>query len=347
MDQRILRTIDANLNRAREALRVLEEHARMVLDDRKLTERIKQLRHAIATAGCAFDTHSLLSSRDIQNDVGTTIATLTEATRRNEADVAAAAAKRAAEAMRCVEEYGKIVDASAAAGVERLRYETYAIEQDLLLAGPRRRRLRDAHLHVLITEEYCNGPWLSVCEQAIAGGADVLQLREKKLNDHELLARAEQLRSLTLRHDMLMFVNDRPDIARLVGADGLHVGQEDMGVAQAKAIGGHCLLVGKSTHSILQVRAAMAEAPDYIAVGPMFTTKTKPNTSVQGPGLLSAAHAECNTPIVAIGGITKTNIAELSAAPTLCVAICQHIISSNDVAETTKAMKQLLISKHA
>ncbi len=317
----------------------------MVLDDRKLTERIKQLRHAIATVGVSFGTNSLLSSRDIQRDVGATISTLTEATRRNDADVAAAAAKRAAEAMRCVEEYGKIVDASSAARVERLRYETYAIEQDLLLAGPRRRRLRDARLHVLITEEFCNGPWLLVCEQAIAGGADVLQLREKRLSDRELLARAGELRSLTLRHDVMMVVNDRPDIARLVGADGVHVGQEDMGVAQARSIGGHCLLVGKSTHSIAQVRAAVAEAPDYIAVGPMFTTKTKPNTSVQGPDLLVAAHEDCITSIVAIGGITNKNIAELDATSTLCVAICQHIISSNDVTAMTSLIRQQLVSQ--
>ena len=344
MDQRILRTIDANLNRAREALRVLEEHARMILDDRKLTERVKQLRHALTTVGRAFGADALLSSRDIQHDVGTNIATPTEASRRHHADVTAAAAKRAAEAMRCVEEYGKIVDASVAARVEQMRYETYAIEQDLLLTGPRRFRLREARLHVLVTEEFCNGPWLSVCEQAIAGGADVLQLREKTLNDRELIARAEQLRTLTLRNDVLMVVNDRPDIARLVGADGLHVGQEDMSVAQARDCGGPCLFVGRSTHSLAQVLAARADEPDYIAVGPMFASKTKPKADVQGPDLLAAASAECDTPIVAIGGIMGENIATLSPAPTLCVAVCQHIIGSDDVTGTTTALKQQLIS---
>jgi thiamine-phosphate pyrophosphorylase len=340
MDPAALRIIDANLNRAREGLRVLEEHARFVQDDPVLTERVKRLRHDLVEAGKIFGTDALLAERDIQHDVGTQISTASEQTRGGAGDVAAAAGKRASEALRCIEEYGKIINAEAAARIEQLRYELYAVEQDLLIIGPRRQRLRAARLFVLVTEALCNGPWLIVCEQAIAGGADALQLREKSLSDRELLYRARELRELTRLHGVLLFINDRPDIARLAGADGVHVGQDDLKVSEARHIGGGCVLVGKSTHSVEQAQLALAESPDYIAVGPMFTSKTKPDVEVQGPMLLEEVLAMTDVPVVAIGGITETNAASLKPRGVRCIAVCQSVISARDPAAAARVLKE-------
>ena len=342
MDPTILRIIDANLNRAREGLRVLEEYARLSLDDAALTERIKQLRHDLTTAGKALGVEAALAARDIEHDVGTEISTDAERSRASIEAVAAAAAKRASEALRCIEEYGKLVDPRAAARVEQLRYRLYAVEQDSLVAAPLRRRLREARLHVLITESLCRGPWLTVCEQAVAGGADVIQLREKTLSDRELLERARRLRELTGRMGVLFMVNDRPDIARLCEADGVHVGQDDMDVSLARRIVGPRGLVGKSTHSVEQARRAIAESPDYVAAGPMFASSTKPDVEVQGPRLLAAVAAMTDLPVVAIGGIDSTNAATLAASRPFQAAVCHSVIGSPEPAVAARTIKGCL-----
>jgi len=342
MDSALLRILDANFNRAREGLRVLEEHARLGLDDAGLTSRLKNLRHALAAAGRAFGDETLLAARDIQHDVGTDIGTESERTRAYAGQVVAAAAKRVGESLRCLEEYGKILSPDAAASVERLRYEVYAVEQEICVAAPRRARLKPPLLHVLVTEELCRGPWFEVCRQAVAGGADVLQLREKSVNDRELLARARRLRELTAESGAMLFVNDRPDIARLAGADGVHVGQSDLPVAEARRIAGPRILVGASTHGVDEARAALAERPDYIAVGPMFPSNTKPRMAVPGPPLLAAVVQFADVPVVAIGGITTENIAELSPGGRFHAAVCQAVIAVADPAASAAELKRRL-----
>jgi thiamine-phosphate pyrophosphorylase len=342
MDSALLRILDANLNRAREGLRVLEEHARLGLDDAGLTSRLKNLRHALAAVGRAFGDESLLAARDIQHDVGTNIDTESERTRADAGQVVTAAAKRVGESLRCLEEYGKILSPDAAASVERLRYEVYAVEQEIFVAAPRRARLKPPLLHVLVTEELCRGPWFDVCRQAVAGGAEVLQLREKSVNDRELLARARRLRELTAESGALLFVNDRPDIARLAGADGVHVGQSDLPVAEVRRIAGPRILVGVSTHGVDEARAALAERPDYIAVGPMFPSNTKPRMAVPGPALLAAVVQFADVPVVAIGGITTESIAELSPGGRFHAAVCQAVIAAVDPATSAAELKRRL-----
>lgn len=330
MVPQVLRILDANFNRAREALRVLEEHARLVLDDQPLTQRIKSLRHDLAAAAQALNLDALLAERDIEGDVGTHVTTDGERRRTAPADVADAAGKRAAEALRCLEEYGKIICPDAAADCKRLRYALYAVEQDLHCAGPRRRKLRVARLHVLVTESLCRGSWQDVCAAAIDGGADAIQLREKDLPDGALLARATFLRERTRERNVLLVINDRPDIARLAGADAVHLGQHDLPVAEARRIVGPTLLVGKSTHSPAQLREAMEEMPDYVAVGPMFASPTKPDIPIAGPALLVEAAGRCDVPIVAIGGITADNVAQLHAGRPFAVAVSSAVIAADD-----------------
>lgn len=290
-----LRILDANLNRAREALRVLEEHVRLVSPDAALCLRLKQMRHTLAQIADLFGAEALLAARDIRGDIGTSISTDTEHHRDGPAHVARAAAKRLTESLRCIEEYGKIINVAAAARVEQLRYDAYALEQEILATLPRRAALCRARLHVLITESLCRRPWLEVCERALQGGADVLQLREKALADRDLLQRARQMRELTRRFDALLIINDRPDIARLAGADGVHLGEDDLSIAEARQIAGPTALIGRTVHSVAEAQEALAQGPDYLGVGPMFASRTKtvPTTSRKaeeptGPAFLIA-----------------------------------------------------------
>lgn len=353
VDRSVLRILDANFNRVREALRVMEEHARMILDDAALARRIKECRHRLAAAMTAFDIKDLLASRDALGDVGTAITTESESTRDGTLAVALAAAKRAGESLRVIEEYSKTLNSAVAQQVESIRYEVYSLEQELLLGGPRRRRLRDARLHVLVTADLCRGDWLRVTAAALAGGADIIQLREKDLPDRELLDRAIKLRRLTQQHDALLIINDRPDIALLANADGVHLGLDDLPVAEARRIVGPLRLIGATAHSPDEARAALAEKPDYLGLGPMFASPTKPKIAVNGPRLLreviAAASMDAGSPpLVAIGGITTDNITQLTEAfaipnaPPIAIAICQAVIAAEDSEVAARHLKSCM-----
>jgi thiamine-phosphate pyrophosphorylase len=342
MESGVARILDANFNRAREAMRVIEESVRFGADDASLTAAMKQLRHDLAAAMAKLDAEGLLAGRDTPGDVGTTISTDAERTRDSTADVVAASFKRLTEALRVLEEYGKTVNAAFAAVIEQLRYRVYDLEVRVRFEPWRLRRFAGVRLYVLITESLCRDNWLAAAEAAIEGGAQCLQLREKAMPDGELLRRAEALRELTRRRDVLLVINDRPDIARLVGADGVHLGQDDMPVAAARRIAGQRALIGKSTHTLDQARNALAENPDYIAVGPMFATATKPQEHVAGPETLAAVLAEADRPLVAIGGITPDRIGALTAVGCRCVAVCTAVISQPDVTAAARAIRAII-----
>jgi thiamine-phosphate pyrophosphorylase len=332
VESAVARILDANLNRAREALRVLEEHARFARDDPTLTERIKRARHDLAAAAEALPQRELLAARNVASDVGTAISTPREAVRGSTADVAVAAAKRVGEALRCLEEYAKTVDSVVATRFERLRYATYEIEQAMVLGRGGGARISRGRLHVLITESLCRRPWLEVAAAVIEAGVDLLQLREKGMPEREVLTRAKQLRELAHARGAAVVVNDRPDIARLAGADGVHLGQDDLPVAEARRIVGPTAAVGLSTHTVEQVRAALDEGADYIAVGPMFASPTKPSASIAGPRLAAEALALTDRPVVAIGGITAERIGELIQVGVRSIAVCQAVIAAPDPA---------------
>jgi thiamine-phosphate diphosphorylase len=304
MQRSAARILDANLNRAREAMRVLEDFARFALDDAAMSRTLKQMRHDLAAAANVWPIAELLAARNTPGDVGTRITTDGEKRRESVADIVTAAAKRLTEALRVLEEYAKLENPKAAAAIERIRYRAYNVEKRLVpiardrapdpesrIQNPkwRTQAFANVRLYVLITESLCRRSWLRTAREAIAGGADCLQLREKDLDDGELLSRARLLAGLCHRHGVLCIINDRPDIARLAGADGVHLGQTDMSVAAAREIAGPDMLIGKSTHNVSQLRRALRERPDYLAIGPMYDTATKPQRHIAGPGTLRKA----------------------------------------------------------
>jgi thiamine-phosphate pyrophosphorylase len=330
MEPDTARLLDANLNRAREALRVVEDYARFALDDAAAATRIKQSRHDLRRVAESLGADRLLGARHVAGDVGRDVKTESESRRDTATDVVRAAFARFGEATRALGEYGKLVDPTAAQLAESLRYRAYDLEQRLLLRGPLCKRLRAARLYVIITEEHCRGDWLATAAAAIAGGAACIQLREKHLSDAELLERAEQVREIAQANEVLFVINDRPDIARLARADGVHIGQDDLSVAQARRIGGGNLLVGKSTHNLAQFEAALSEEPDYIAVGPVFPSPTKPRKSVAGPDTLAAAAKCTQVPLIGIGGITAENAARVLKAGASGVCVCSAVSAASD-----------------
>jgi thiamine-phosphate pyrophosphorylase len=347
-----LRIIDASANRAREALRVMEDVARFVLDDADLSAALKDIRHDVALAlSDSADAGALLASRDTPGDVGTSISTPGEYRRENVGSVAAAAAKRLTEALRSIEECVKVgPEGPVAKGVEALRYRAYDVEKRLLLALGTG-RARQWTLCVLITEPLCELPWEEVARQSIEGGADCLQLREKSLSDAALLRRARRLVAITreMGPDVSVIVNDRPDIAVLSGAHGVHVGQEDLPVEEIRKLAGFSLLIGVSTSNLERALAAARAGADICGVGPMFQTTTKDKPNLAGPEYLReylANAATARVPHLAIGGITPENISQLAAVGCRGVAVSAAVIKRQRPAVACRALRDGLAPTH-
>jgi len=338
----IYRILDANFNRVREALRVAEDCGRFALNDPGITAMAKNLRSDLQKILQAMPAAEFITSRDTPGDIGTAITSPTEPSRGDLSDVATAACKRLTEALRTIEEYTKIVAPDKILAIERMRYDAYTLEQRLrgrLLISP---RLAEARLYVLVTSTLCKGGVRETARAAIAGGADAVQVREKDVPDAEFLALAAELRELTDETGRLLTVNDRPDIAAMVGADGVHLGQHDLPVAEARRLLRPGAIVGKSTHDISQARAAVNEGADYISVGPMFPTTTKAAGPVAGLDLLKRAAAEISLPIVAIGGINAANAGRLVVAGARCLAVCSAVCGADDPKAAAEAIRKQL-----
>jgi thiamine-phosphate pyrophosphorylase len=324
------RILDAGANRAREALRVLEDYARFVLNDAFLSGQLKQLRHDLARALYLLPATLLLEARDTPHDVGTSISTAEEWDRPSIGAVAQANAKRLQEALRSLEEFGKIANIEFAQQIEKLRYASYTLERALVLGGGARERLADVQLCVLVTESLCRASLVGTVKEAILGGAQMIQLREKNLDDRALLARARDIRKLTQASGVLFIVNDRPDIARLVEADGVHLGQDDLPVQEARRVLGPEALIGVSTHNLEQVRQAILDGANYVGVGPTFPSQTKEFDALAGLEFVQQAMAETSLPAFAIGGIDVNNIAKVRAAGARRVAVSHAVCAAED-----------------
>ena len=334
----IYRIIDANANRAREALRVAEEAARFALERPDLAEALKRLRHDLRAAIDRLDARALLAARDTAGDVGTAISTASERTRSGTADVARAAFKRLTEALRAIEEYGKTLDAEMAAAVERIRYRTYDLEKRFDEASRPESRLAAGGLCVLITESICRRPWQEVLRAALAGGAAAVQVREKDMPDGRLLARARQVTRAAHEAGAMAIINDRPDIAVLAAADGVHVGQGDLAPNEVRRIVGPDRIVGVSTHSLAQALAAAEAGADYIGCGPMFQSTTKPQEVIPGPALAAEVTRQAGLPVMAIGGITAENASQILAAGAGWLAVSSAVCSAADPEAETRRM---------
>jgi thiamine-phosphate pyrophosphorylase len=316
----IRRILDANANRAREAARVMEEAARFILSDAALAKAIKLWRHDLAAALIPLGAIEL--HRDTPGDVGTSVTAPAERSRSSVAAVVIAAGKRLSEAMRVLEEYGKVADSTGkfASSIKQLRYRGYALEQQLVAAlspsAPRQWRLC-----VLITESLCaHHDWLDVARASVEAGADCIQLREKSLDSGPLLDRAHRLVQEVGRRATVI-INDRPDIALLAGAHGVHLGQTDLSIAAVRRLAGHQLLVGSSTHNLTEARAAMGDGADYCGVGAMFVTTTKQRKPSGIRYLQQFIKQYPGKPHLAIGGVSPVNIAQLVEAGARGVAV--------------------------
>jgi thiamine-phosphate pyrophosphorylase len=341
-DGTLLRVLDANANRAREALRVIEDYARFVLNNDALCGDLKILRHDLSAATRGWLSDAIVF-RDTPGDVGVDNKTAAEMQRADIGDVVIAAGKRLGEALRAIEEFSKTIGPADAAKVESIRYRFYSIEKSIALTLGKSNAFDCVRLYVLITESACKRPWLEVAEAAIAGGADCLQLREKNLESGELLRRAKTLVELCRKNRVLCIINDRPDIAMLSDADGVHVGQDDLPAVEVRKIVGRKMIVGVSTHRIEQAHQAVLDGADYIGIGPIFVSPTKPREILPGLDYARQIAEQIRIPAVAIAGITGENVDEVIQAGITRVAVTAAVSGFDDVKAAAERLKHLLI----
>lgn len=171
---------------------------------------------------------------------------------------------------------------------------------------------------------------LAVISSAVKAGVDIVQFRDKAATDKEFLAMGYKIKKFLKRKNVLFIVDDRVDLAYFLDADGVHLGQDDIGVDQARKILGRNKIIGFSTHSMAQLRLAVKKDVDYISIGPVFATPTKPDYKAVGLDLIKSAARLTKVPLVAIGGINERNIKEVVKAGAQRVAVVRAILSKND-----------------
>jgi thiamine-phosphate pyrophosphorylase len=339
MSRQRLRLIDANLNRAGEGLHLLEELARLVLNDANLTQQLKTIRHGILKGDLAFN-QQLVQSRDSEGDVGVDIEALGEKHRELPIMVVANA-RRVQEALRILEELAKIPDTSPKLDAEKFkkaRFELYTIEQELLSRLLRQDKTRNlTGLYAIIDSQALGGrSHLEVAGQLIRGGAKVVQLRDKLSSKGKLLPVAQQLKKLCAEQGVLFIVNDYLDLALASGADGLHLGQEDLPLVVARQLLPIDVILGVSVTTVKQAKAAEADGADYIAVGSIYPTSSKEKPKVVGLERLRQVRQAVSLPLVAIGGINKDNVAEVAAAGADAVAVITAVLGAKDIAKSAR-----------
>ncbi len=337
-DAAIDRLLDANLDRAREGLRVLEDWARFALDRPDLVARCKDCRQRL---GRRHQPRYKLA-RNTAGDRAAGMAHPAQAERHAPEQVLAANAARVQEALRVLEEFGRGPDPELAAEAGAIRYALYDLEVALLrpadVGEERRRCLARCRLY-LVTAPV---PELErVVGEALGAGLRLVQYRAKPeagLEDRQRLEQALRLRRLCAEHGALFLVNDRVDLALAVDADGVHLGQGDLPVAVARRLLGPERLIGRSTHRLVELRRAVLEGCDYVGVGPVHATPTKPGREPVGLAYVRAAAAESPIPFFAIGGIEAAGLPEVRAAGAERVAVVRAITAAADPAAATTAL---------
>jgi len=199
-------------------------------------------------------------------------------------------------------------------------------------------------LYVIVDRSAAKGRDLArIAQQAIRGGADVIQFRDKAALAGSLAEEGERLLKVTRAAGVPLIINDRVDVAAAIGADGVHLGREDLPVEAARRILGPGKLLGKSTHSLQQALAADREAIDYLAVGPIYPTPTKPDYPDVGPALIGQVASQVAHPVVTIGGIDERTLPEVIAAGARCAAVVRAVCAADDPEAAARRLKRAFV----
>jgi thiamine-phosphate pyrophosphorylase len=349
MQKAAFRIIDANFNRGREAARVMEEYCRFVLNSADLSAQCKSLRHRLCAAIGEFDSGRLIASRDSQRDVGAGLQVADQMARGSLKDCFTAAAKRLPEALRALAETAETLDGGSGKVFERLRFDCYTLEKLIVTFSSSMERYSSVRLYVIITvKQASQSQWaLKMAADCAAGGGDCIQLRCKGIGDGQLFTLAGEMVKVCHDNDSLCIINDRCDIAIAAGADGVHLGQDDLAVEQVRRLQAEPMIIGLSTHNTAQLEEAIACGVTYVGLGPVYATDTKPGAEPVGLGYAKRAVAllsQTGIGHAAIGGINLENIDEVLKTGIKTVAVCSAVTDSDAPKTVCQRLKSRIIS---
>ncbi|WP_330202265.1 thiamine phosphate synthase [Cyanobacterium sp. Dongsha4] len=332
--QAIYRILDANLDRAREGLRIIEEWCRFGLNNQTMAESCKQMRQELSQ----WHSPEIRAARDTINDVGTTLTHPKEEKRENLDSVLLANLCRVQEALRVLEEYSKLINGKFALTMKQMRYQVYTLESQLM--NKNNHQLLSQSSLYLVTSPVEN--LYEVVESALQGGLKLVQYRHKDETDVVRYEQASKLKQLCNQYNALFLVNDRIDLALAVNADGVHLGQTDLPISVARQLLGKDKIIGKSTTNPEEMKNAIADQVDYIGVGPVYETPTKAGKKAAGLEYVRYAQENASIPWFAIGGIDETNIEDVVKAGATNVAVVRAIMVAHNPKEVTQNLLKKL-----
>lgn len=320
MQAAVCRILDANLDRAREGLRIVEEWCRFGLNNAKLSEECKQLRQELAS----WHSSEIRAARDTPGDAGTELTHPQEQQRASIGSLLQANFCRIEEALRVLEEYGKLYHPRMGGAFKQMRYRVYTLESSLM-GFQRHKLLAQSYLYLVTSPA---DALLNVVEAALQGGLTLIQYRDKTANDIDRFDTARKLRQLCQQYGAIFIVNDRIDLALAVDADGVHLGQEDMPIAIARQLLGPQRIIGRSTTNPDEMQRAIQEGADYIGVGPVYETPTKVGKAAAGLEYVRFAAKNSPIPWFAIGGIDVNNVNDVISAGAERISVVRAIVQA-------------------
>ncbi len=342
------RLLDANLNRAFEALRTLEDIARFQ-DQAACQAKFKSLRHQLRAATQDWNHEQLYASRDAGHDVGRETKTSAESSRAGGlSEIAEAASQRSQQSLRCLEEVSKFLYPNSAIAIEAVRYQVYDLNAQLLLAQTRDSSfLQNAKLYVLADCQLPLDEFVLRVRELSHAGADLIQIRDKQIDAQELIRYTQGAVEAVDATQTRIIVNDRADVLQCTTAFGLHVGQSDLSVTQSRSLIRPSCVLGLSTHDMTQVHSAIQLAVDCIGCGPTYASNTKSFTSFAGLAFLSEVAAFLQSassvlPAFAIGGIELLNLKAVLDTGIQRIAVSKAIWGAEQPGLAAEAFRQTL-----
>ncbi len=328
----MLRLIDANMDRIREGLRVLEDIARFILNDASLSESLKKMRHNITEKNNQIQMQLLLS-REAESDVGAFLKINNGTKREDLLDVTIANARRVEEALRVVEEFAKLPDIDLNyESFQKARFSVYQIEQDMV-ARLSRQNIREkiTGLCVIIDlDVWYNRNLIEMVEGIIRSGTGVIRLKAKELPLQEILDASQKIKLICNSGDVLLIITNYTDIAILSNADGIHLEHDDLSLPDIRHILPQDKIIGYSITNVNQVRKAERDGADYLSIGPIYDALSEKKKT---PGLrkLGQITQKSNLPVIATGGIDTGNIINVVKEGARCCEIDISVIEPGNI----------------
>ena len=323
-DKRVAQIIDANLDRAREGLRVLEDWSRFAIGREDFVLKLKNLRQILGKNHL----RSYKDSRNYSKDKCRGISHPEQFKKTNIAEIISSNSARVQEALRVIEEFSRSHNISLSKKASEIRYEIYNLEIELLdsdtYMGLKKNIIKNNVY--FITPEDPN--LLEIISEILEGGIKLIQYRFKKGDDKFHLQQAIEINKLCKKYQATFIINDRIDIALAANADGVHLGQNDLNIESARKLLGPTKIIGISANNSVDIKKAIKDGCDYLGIGPIFKTSTKKNKKSLGIKAIKELTKDITIPWFAIGGIDKENINFLKENGITKVAIISGLVKS-------------------